>query len=303
MTSTYAHACLVRLWRTQLQCPPVPPMQHKCSAKNCNVVRITGFSCALCGVKLERGCNACSELRSSYVCVDSGFDHMCGPSCRLARLNGQCPISGLKIFAADAPPRPRQPAHGLRSRVRSSDSNFALKIVHALLFSTRRTKFENHRRNGMRVAAERAVHRYVRKKMLMKEPAVFTDMVREYMQRYARCKPLTHLRMTKAQQHSVCQSYTTLITQLITVLDINGMHNAKPDAIATVLLYTLRTGLYVRDEELFPVCSFMIKSLPDAHAINQLVRCAFVFKIICNFAYSRCCSCCARLHLPKQKTL
>ena len=270
MAATDAHLRIVRLWRSKN--PAVlAPLQHRCSAQNCNVTRLIGFACSKCGVSLTRGCPACSELQNSFICTASGFDHLCGPACALARSSGRCPISKQRVQSADAPPRPRQPAHAARTRTRASDSNFAWNIVHALLFSTRRVAFEKHRRHGLRVAAERAVHRYVRRQQQLLRPVNFVDMACTYTEKYARCKSLEHLRLAPDKRRATCTQYTDLVTQLMTSLNLNILPNVKPDAIATVLLYTLRTGIYVRDEELMPICPFLIKALPDAHCINQLL--------------------------------
>ena len=134
-------------------------------------------------------------------------------------------------------PRPRVPSNANRSRSRAADSNFAWNIVHSLLFSQRRVAFEKHRRHGLRVSAERAVHRYVRRQQQQKLPVIFVEMACIYVQRFARCKPLDHLRMCREDRDRVCQQYTRLVTQLMTAMNLNLLTHLKPDAIATVLLY------------------------------------------------------------------
>lgn len=267
------HDELVRLWRAAH--PHVlQPLQHNCSDGKCTVVRIRGFSCQSCNAtSLRRRCSKCQEVRNSFICVETGFDHLCGPHCRATSVRGGlCSISKQPVSQAVMPSN-RKTVHSARNRMRATKiDDIAQPIVHALLFSRRRVQFELHRRMQLRISAERAVHRYKRTCVQNNAPVVFLTMQLVYMSRYARTKSVSHLAMPEEHKRRVCHAYATLIHKLILTLQLD--RNAfKIDAVATCLLYMMRHGVSVRDEEIVQQDPWLAAALVDAHAINTVLQC------------------------------
>lgn len=276
MATHPVHDDLVRLWRSAH--PHVlRPLRHNCSDGRCTVVRIRGFSCQSCGAtSLHRTCSKCQEVQNSYICLQTGFDHLCGPHCRATSRNGRCCVSKQPVSSAVLPSA-RKTMHSARNRMRAAKvDDIAQPIVHALLFSRRRVQFELHRRKQLRVSAERAVHRYKRNCVQLKQPAVFLTMQLTYMSRYARTKSLAHLSLPEARKRAICMLYAELVHKLILTLQLD--RNAfKIDAVACVLLYMLRHGVSVRDEEIIQQDTWLAEALVDAHAINTVLRCPIAY--------------------------
>jgi hypothetical protein len=264
------HKRHIQLWRAQH--PEVLiPLEHCCSKSGCKLLHLNAHVCTHCGIGLRRQCECCVRVRDSYVCPKTGYDHLCGALCS-ANNCGHCRITGNIIDCTSGGPVPqRQPAHTARSRLRAAQPHCIRPIVHALLYSEARIKFETHKRKQLRISAERAVHRMRRNAIAHKKPFIYTNAVIEYVHKYDRTAPLTHLHVDKATRDQVCTKYTRLVNRLIIAMHLKGVVVNKHESVVVVLLYFMRSGVSVRDETIMPVDPFLQGALVSAHAINTLL--------------------------------
>lgn len=270
MNASEAFDQLVRAWR-DAQVGLLIPLSHRCNASSCRILQLRGFACTKCGAGAAACCSSCVRVQDAFVCESTGMSHHCGTHCKFIAQH-VCPITRIVHEPRNAPIRPyaRAPADASRARThRLCERTAAKQIIFRLLFSNARCKFEVHRRNMMRITAERAVHRYRRKQHAANKRAVYSIMVATYMQHYARCKALTHLRLAEDDQHLVCNAYAEAVHKLLSALRLET--HARVDACIVVLLYFLRCGVVIRDEVFLEADAWMRASLPDAHAINNLL--------------------------------
>ena len=270
MNPTVAYEQLVRAWR-ESQVGLLIPLHHRCDASRCRILQLRGFACAACGAGADACCPQCVRVQDAFVCESTGLSHHCGAHCEFASQH-VCPITRIVHAPRVAPPcrSARAPADAGRARGDRGWNRASTKqVLHALLFSGARCDFERHRRSMMRVTAERAVHRYRRRQHGRGARVVFSTAVSVYMQHYARCKDLAHLRLSKEQRDEVCEAYAAAIERLISLLNLQA--SCRLDACVVVLAYFLRRGVVVRDEVYLECDAWMRASLPDAHAINTLL--------------------------------
>ena len=268
MNGYVIHERIVQLWRNAHP-HVIPPLRHACSRSSCNVVRIGGFACSACGVHLGARalCQLCRPIQNSYICMQTGFDHLCGSACTAPTMrSGLCTISGQSVSRGAVNASTHLPVHARARNRRHLPSNWLHTLVQKLLFSSARVRFEKHRRSQLRVSAERAVHRHRRQCNQEQRAAVYLDMALIYMRRFQRCKPLRHLQLPRQRQQAVCERYAKMLRNIMRVL---GQRESEPTAI--VLLYLMRNGCSVRDSALLPPDLFLARSLPDAHSLTAIL--------------------------------
>ena len=264
------HRRLVALWRAAHP-HVVLPLRHTCSSSSCSVVRIGGFACAACGVHLgpRALCASCRPLQNSYICMQTGFDHHCGAACNAAastQRGGLCPISGQAVTRGATQASTFLPVHARSRHRRQLPARWAQDLLHRLLFSAERVSFERHRRNQLRVSAERAVHRHRRACHQDGRAPTYLDMALIYMRRYQRCKPLLHPQLPRARQLAACERYSTLLHEIMRILG-----KRESESIAIVLLYLMRSGVTVESVSVLPRHLFLATALPDAHSIGAIL--------------------------------
>ena len=254
------------------------PLNHRCTAA-CSMLKLTGYACSTCGgASSTRCCQDAQEVHHAYVCENTGYGHACGPHCAYRSTHNVCPVTGM-VHGTNTVPMSAghyatAPAES-RNRLYSSDAiihESCVGITYALLFSTERVRFEEHRRKMLRVSAERAVHRYRRQQANRGHICTYMDMVLIYVHKYYRCKPVTHLRMTYVDKKKVCHAYANAVQIIMNDLQImKQCANIRLDAVIVVLLYMMRSGCIINQTIFLEIDQFLRLYLPDAHAICSLL--------------------------------
>ena len=252
--------------------PVIKPLFHKCTAEKCTLFELPLHACARCGATLSKQCEGCEPVSGSFICRTTGYDHLCGPSCNQVNAFGRCRLTNNVVRTAHKDVSKRQPAHTARNRLRTSHPQKWFDLIWDLLYGQKRRDYERKRQRQYKIAAERAVLRMMRKGTAVPRHCVFyVDLVMEYVSKYDRAASLQHLSADNEVKKSLCSKYAQLVNRIFRAMQLNILVTNKTDSVAIVLLYLLRGGVTVRDEEIMPFDPFLQRALVSAHAINSVL--------------------------------
>ena len=252
-------------------------LNHSCSKENCTLYELELHACEICGAALSKQCEECRLVSGSYICPTTGYDHLCGEGwCKqVDPCTGRCRLTNnLVRKAASKGALKRQPAHTARNRLRTSHPQKQkwFDLIWALLYGQKRRDYELKRQRQYKIAAERAVQRMMRIPRHPGHPVTYVDLVMEYVSKNDRAASLQHLTADNEVKKSLCNKYAKLVNRIFLAMQLNSLVTNKTDSVAIVLLYLLRGGVTVRDEEIMPFDPFLQRALVSAHAINSVLH-------------------------------
>ena len=248
------------------------PLNHKCTEHQCKLLMLPLHACAQCGATLSKQCEECRPVSGSYICQTTGYDHLCGEGwCKqVDPCTGRCRLTNNMVRKAVNNVLKRQPAHTARNRLRTSHPPNVHRIIWALLYGSKRRDYERKRQRQYKTAAERAVLRKLRKDT--DKRLFYVDLVMEYVSKYDRAASLTHFSAEDKTKKFICEKYAKLVHRIYLAMQLNTLVTNKTDSVAIVLLYMLRSGVTVRDEEIMPYDPYLARALVSAHAINSVLH-------------------------------
>lgn len=284
---------------------------HECNPNKCEIEQLDVRSYTLEGYTPHICVRSCCldhppwtarakrrRISNIFMCTTTGIGHLCNDQCNGKRILNEdntyiCCISGIQYESASANtwvPSGRITA----SRQEAKDPHVccltttnhigtiranqhvmqAQKIVHHLLFSSRRLFTEQRKYVEMKMEAEKSVQKYIRHCEQKKVPKVLTTMIELYMNQMNRRRVFRNLLPKKRSIDEITKTYAKRCTacwNMIVTKTPVGIETPSlfPIKIFVVsMLYLMKRGLFVQGVEVFPKNHYLESVLPEANTLD-----------------------------------